>query len=589
MDTPVLDVTADEAADLLRDPYPIFGRRRAETSGVFLGSVMDWTKTPEEFRPENLYAAVSFDAVNRVFRDSKLFNSHIYDSTIGLFMGPTILAMEGKKHREHRNLVSAAFKSRSLLQWEPEIVRPVVNALIDEFVDAGEADLVRDFTLEFPTRVISKLLGLPEEDLAHFRKRAVDLISYHVKYKRAFEASAALKDYFLTHIEKRRSQPTEDIIGDLVSAEIDGERLSDEAIYSFLRLLLPAGLETTYRSSGNLLFLLLTHPEQFPAVQADRELIGPAIEEGLRFETPLTTVQRYTAEETELEGVTLPEGAVIDVCIGSANRDENRWERSEEFDIFRKRLPHISFAAGEHTCLGLHLARMETRVALECLLDRLTDIKLVTDDNPRIYGQPFRSPTALPVRVRRSGVIRHGQAGPGGEQRRRRERGSINADEIVTGAFEVAAEVSLDNLSMPMLAKHLGVGVTSLYWYFRKKDDLLDAMADRALHEYNYTDPSIDAENWRESLRKHAQTMRQTFHNDPVLCDLILIRGTYSRGAARNALEKIESPVAALVQAGLSPKTHSTPTRRSPCTPVARRYWKGCRTRWPSRRPTATG
>ena len=142
----------------------------------------------------------------------------------------------------------------------------------------------------------------------------------------------------------------------------------------------------------------------------------------------------------------------------------------------------------------------------------------------------------------------------GGEPRRRRERGSINADEIVTGAFEVAAEVSLDNLSMPMLAKHLGVGVTSLYWYFRKKDDLLDAMADRALHEYKYTDPSIDAENWRASLRKHAQTMRQTFRNDPVLCDLILIRGTYSRGAARNALEKIEPPVAALVRAGLSPE-----------------------------------
>ena len=224
-----------------------------------------------------------------------------------------------------------------------------------------------------------------------------------MKYKRAFEASAALKDYFLTQIEKRRSQPTEDIIGDLVSAEIDGERLSDEAIYSFLRLLLPAGLETTYRSSGNLLFHLLTHPDQFRAVQADRELIGPAIEEGLRFETPLTTVQRCAAEETELEGVTLPEGAVIDVCIGSANRDENRWERSEEFDIFRKRLPHISFAAGEHTCLGLHLARMETRVALECLLDRLTDIELVTDDNPHIYGQPFRSPTALPVKFAAAG------------------------------------------------------------------------------------------------------------------------------------------------------------------------------------------
>ena len=139
----------------------------------------------------------------------------------------------------------------------------MVNALIDEFIDAGEADLVKEFTLEFPTRVISKLLGLPEEDLAWFRKRAVELISYTVKYKVAFEASAALKDYFLRQIEQRRSKPTEDIIGDLVSAEIDGEKLSDEAIYSFLRLLLPAGLETTYRSSGNLIYLLLSHPEQF--------------------------------------------------------------------------------------------------------------------------------------------------------------------------------------------------------------------------------------------------------------------------------------------------------------------------------------
>ena len=396
MESAVQDVTADETFDLLRDPFPLFARMRRE-SGVFKGSVMDWSKTPDSMIPEHLYAAVSFDAVDRVFRDAKVFNSHIYDSTIGLVIGPTILAMEGKKHWEHRNLVSAAFKSKSLLRWEPEIVRPVVNALIDEFIGAGEADLVKDFTFEFPTRVISKLLGLPEVDLPWFRKRAVELISYTVKHKRAFEASAALKDHFLQQIEQRRSKPTEDIIGDLVNAEIDGEKLSDEAIYSFLRLLLPAGLETTYRSSGNLLYLLLSHPDQFQAVQEDHELIAPAIEEGLRFETPLTTVQRYAMEDTEVEGVALPAGAVVDVCIGSANRDERRWERSEQFDIFRKRTPHLSFAAGEHTCMGLHLARMETRVALESLLTRLTDIKLITDDNPHIWGQPFRSPTAIPV------------------------------------------------------------------------------------------------------------------------------------------------------------------------------------------------
>jgi cytochrome P450 len=402
VESPVQDVASIEAAELLRNPYPFFAKKRQETGGVFRGSVMDWSKAPEAM-PENIFAAVSFDAVNRVFRDGKVFNSHIYDHTIGLFIGPTILAMEGKKHWDHRNLVSSAFKSKSLARWEPEIVRPVVNGLIDEFIDKGEADLVRDFTLEFPTRVITRLLGLPEEDLPWFRQRAVELISYHVKYKRAFEASEALKEYFLQQIDKRRSKPTPDIIGDLVTAEIDGEKLSDESIYSFLRLLLPAGLETTYRSSGNLLYLLLTHPDQFRAVQENRELVANAIEEGLRYETPLTTVQRYASEETELAGVTLPKGSIIDVCIGSANHDENRWERPEEFDIFRKRVPHISFAAGEHTCMGLHLARMETRVALESLLDRLSDITLVTDDNPRIWGQPFRSPTALPVTFRPAG------------------------------------------------------------------------------------------------------------------------------------------------------------------------------------------
>jgi cytochrome P450 len=276
-------------------------------------------------------------------------------------------------------------------------VRPVCSALIDEFVDRGEADLVRQFTFEFPTRIIARLLGLPDADLPVFRRRAVQLISYTVNYELAFEASAALKDYFLEQIEQRKSKPTEDIIGDLVTAEIDGERLNDEAIYSFLRLLLPAGLETTYRSSGNLLYLLLTHPDQFAALQEDRELIPQAIEEGLRFETPLTTVQRFTTEDTEVDGVTIPARSAIGVCMGSANRDEKRWERPEEFDIFRRHMPHISFAAGEHTCLGLHLARLETRVALDCLLSRLTNVNLVTDGDPHIYGQPFRSPTALPV------------------------------------------------------------------------------------------------------------------------------------------------------------------------------------------------
>jgi cytochrome P450 len=398
VESPVQDaaVNAVFPVDFIRDPYPYFAQKRNE-GGVFHGTVVDYSKTPESLRPRNSFAAMSFDAVNKAFRDGQVFSSKYYDNTIGLFIGPSILAMEGKKHREHRNLVSAAFKSKALARWEPEVVRPICNALIDEFIDAGQADLIRNFTFEFPTRVIAELLGLPADDRPEFRRRAVQLINYTIKYERAFEASAALKEYFLNQIEQRRAKPTDDIIGDLVTAEIEGEKLSDEAIYSFLRLLLPAGLETTYRSSGNLLFLLLTHPDQLDALQADHELIAPAIEEGLRFETPLTTVQRFATEDTELEGVKIPARSAVDLCIGSANRDEQRWERAGEFDIFRKQMPHISFAAGEHTCLGLHLARMETRVALECLLNRVTNVKLVTDDDPHIYGQPFRSPNALPV------------------------------------------------------------------------------------------------------------------------------------------------------------------------------------------------
>ncbi len=188
------------------------------------------------------------------------------------------------------------------------------------------------------------------------------------------------------------------MISDLVSAEVDGEKLSDEAIYSFLRLLLPAGIETTYRSSGNLLFLLLTHPEQFEALRWDRSLVPQAIEEGLRFETPLTGVARYATRDVEFGGELIHEGATISPVIGSANRDERRWEEAGTFDIRRKAMPHISFAAGPHMCLGMHLARLETRVMLNVLMDRLTDIALDPGDrDPHIRGMVFRSPTCLPV------------------------------------------------------------------------------------------------------------------------------------------------------------------------------------------------
>jgi AcrR family transcriptional regulator len=139
-----------------------------------------------------------------------------------------------------------------------------------------------------------------------------------------------------------------------------------------------------------------------------------------------------------------------------------------------------------------------------------------------------------------------------GDKRQRRERGSISVDEIINGAFDVAAGVSVDGLSMPLLAKHLDVGVTSIYWYFRKKDDLLNAMTDRALGQYDFATPFVEGQDWRDSLRAHARKMRQTFRDNPILCDLILIRGMFGREATQAAFQKLEKAIATLVEAGLS-------------------------------------
>ncbi len=140
------------------------------------------------------------------------------------------------------------------------------------------------------------------------------------------------------------------------------------------------------------------------------------------------------------------------------------------------------------------------------------------------------------------------------DKRQRRERGSINPEDIIDGAFELADEVSIDNLSMPLLGKHLGVGVTSIYWYFRKKDDLLNAMTDRALRKFTFATPYVEASDWRESLRNHARMMRKTFLSSPILTDLILIRGALSSKARRLGVEEMEKAIATLVEAGLSPE-----------------------------------
>ena len=387
------------AVDMNVDPYPFYEYKR-RTEPVWRGSVMDHSVAPPEMIPAEEWTLFDFKNVFRGFREDEVFSSHGYDQTIGLVFGPTILAMHGKQHHDHRSLVSKAFKQSSLERWEPEYIDPICDALVDEIRHDGGADLVKSITFEFPTRVTAALLGLPTEDLELFRRLSLDLISISENIEAGLRASVELGDYFLEQVEQRRREMTNDIIGDLVGAEIDGEKLTNDAIISFLRLLLPAGLETTYRSSGNLLYLLLTHPDQLRAAQQDRELIPAAIEEGLRYETPLVCVPRTTTEQVEMGGKTIPEGATVNLCTGSANRDETRWPDSNKFDIRRARQAHIAFAGGIHSCLGMHLARVETRAMLNSLFDRVTDLELVPDEDTRIVGRIFRSPINLPVTFR---------------------------------------------------------------------------------------------------------------------------------------------------------------------------------------------
>ncbi|MGH3560679.1 MAG: cytochrome P450, partial [Mycobacterium sp.] len=370
---------------------------------VWHGGVMPLhEQTPPELMPDDEWTLFRYDDVFRAFRnDDGAFSTRNYDKTIGLVIGHTILAMSGKEHHNHRSLVAKAFRGAALRRWEPTIIRPVCEQLVDEIKNDGTADLVKAMTFEFPTRITAILLGLPMEDLDMFRRLSLDLISIPVDIEAGLRASVELHDYFLDQVEQRRRKMTTDIIGDLVGAEIDGEKLTDDAIISFLRLLLPAGLETTYRSSGNLLYLLLTHPEQLAMVYRDRTLIPDAFEEGLRYETPLITVVRTATRDVEIGGKTIPKNAQVDLCMGSANRDASRWTDPNTFDIRRPRQAHIAFAGGIHMCLGMHLARLETRVMLNSLFDNVTDLAFVPDDGTgeesKIVGLTFRSPNKLPV------------------------------------------------------------------------------------------------------------------------------------------------------------------------------------------------
>lgn len=364
-----------------------------------IGRRAAWSDTGERVEAFEVYR---YDDVAAVLRDNETFSSASIRDGMSIVMGPYVLVgMDEPEHKRLRDLVAVPFRPKSLAHWEDELVVDVVDQMIDAFAPRGSAELVREFTFRYPVQVIAVVLGLPVEDHAQFHEWANAITNVSADPMYGIRSSEALRSYLADMLEDRRRAPRDDFISELAAAELDGERLGDEEIFSFLRLLLPAGAETTYRATGNFLFGLLTNPDQLERLRADRSLMTQAVEEAIRWEPPLIITSRVALRDTEVAGTPIPAGMQLVPNVGSANRDETRWERADDYDLFRESKPMISFGTGPHMCLGMHLARLEMRVAVNRLLDRCANLRFDPEaferDSPHIHGETFRSPTTLPV------------------------------------------------------------------------------------------------------------------------------------------------------------------------------------------------
>ncbi|MXW97919.1 MAG: cytochrome P450 [Acidimicrobiaceae bacterium] len=344
------------------------------------------------------FTVTTFDDADQVLRDWRSFSASINGEVMRPYMGELMLGLDGDEHRRYRNLVAYAFRRSTLERWRSELVEPVIERLLDEIAPTGRADLVDQVTSKFPVQVICGIVGVPTTDHEQFNDWAMR-INYGPLYpEEGRAASQAMRDYLEPLVEARRTEPIGDLLSELVHAEIDGARLTDEKIYGFLRLLLPAGAETTYRAFGSCLLALLERPEAMARVLADRSLVPVVVEETLRWETSVTMVARVATTDTEIGGCPVPAGSSVSIINGSASRDEDRWDASGEWDLDREPQQHMAFGTGPHQCLGMHLARMELEVGINAVLDRLPNLRLDPDAGiPVISGYAFRGPPELPV------------------------------------------------------------------------------------------------------------------------------------------------------------------------------------------------
>ena len=358
------------------------------------------------------FTLFKYKDVMAVLRDATNFTSGFIAEGLGAFFDGLILTgMDGDQHRRARGLLQPIFMPDVVNRWRESKMEPIVrNEYLLPMVAKKQADLM-DFGLHFPIRLIYSLIGFADDRPEQIQQYAawalailagpqVDAERAALARKAAMEAAQCLYDAIKIAVVQVRADGAQgdDLISRLIKAEYEGRQLDDHEVTTFVRSLLPAAGETTTRTFGSLMTLLLERPALLERVRQDRSLVGKAIDEAVRFEPVATFKVRQAAKNLEIGGFQIPKGAMVQCIVASANRDEDAFENSETFDIDRKPKPSFGFGFGPHMCIGQFIAKSELQVAVNAILDLLPNIRLDPDKPaPKITGAQLRGPHSVPV------------------------------------------------------------------------------------------------------------------------------------------------------------------------------------------------
>lgn len=358
---------ADDPREGVHNPFPWYARMRRESPT----SVDSHSGALSVFR---------YDDVQRVLSDFEAFSSERGRRDSSSALSSSLISSDPPRHRQLRNLITQAFTPRAVAQLTPRITA-IVGELLDQVTASGHMDFIEDLAYPLPVIVIAEMLGIPASERAQFRRWSDAIVSPgaapaegHLSF---MDAQREMAMYFGRLIIERRADLRDDLISHLLTAEIDGQRLTEMELIGFCVLLLVAGNETTTNLLGNAILCFDEQPDVYERLRAKPDLIPNAIEEVLRYRSPVQSMFRAATGETDLGGVLTRPGQPVVAWIGSANRDETMFPNAHVFDIERTPNRHLAFGYGIHFCLGAPLARLEARLALEALSSRFRDIRRV--------------------------------------------------------------------------------------------------------------------------------------------------------------------------------------------------------------------